>query len=89
MKNVFVVGEINLDNFLCLLFLLRNELVEFLNIDLGKKWILMIYYLVIKESCEKNFFDVNSLFYVFQLLGDDYEILVFKFNIDLYGLDIN
>ena len=36
MKNVFVVGETNLDNFLRLSLLSRNELAESLNIDLGK-----------------------------------------------------
>ena len=60
-----------------------------LNIDLGKKWILMTYHPVTKESREKNLFDVNSLLYVLQSLGDDYEILVSKSNTDLYGSDIN
>ena len=52
MKNVFVVGETNLDNFLRLSLLSRNELAESLNIDLGKKWILMTYHPVTKESRE-------------------------------------
>ena len=60
-----------------------------LNIDLGKKWILMTYHPVTKESREKNLFDVNSLLHVLQSLGDDYEILVSKSNTDLYGSDIN
>ena len=89
MKNVFVVGETNLDNFLRLSLLSRNELAESLNIDLGKKWILMTYHPVTKESREKNLFDVNSLLHVLQSLGDDYEILVSKSNTDLYGSDIN
>lgn len=67
----------------------RNELAESLNIDLGKKWILMTYHPVTKESREKNLFDVNSLLHVLQSLGDDYEILVSKSNTDLYGSDIN
>ena len=81
MKNVFVVGETNLDNFLRLSLLSRNELAESLNIDLGKKWILMTYHPVTKESREKNLFDVNSLLHVLQSLGDDYEIQIYMVRI--------
>ncbi len=68
MKNVFVVGETNLDNFIRLPNLSRIELADSLGIDADKPWILMTYHPVTKESREKNLLDVQTVLDVLQTL---------------------
>lgn len=88
-KNVFMVGDTCMDNFSRLSLMSRKELAESLDIDMDKRWILMTYHPVTKESRGKNLSDVNTLLSVLHSLGDGYEILVSKSNTDLYGTDIN
>lgn len=89
MKNVFVVGETNLDNFIRLPNLSRIELADSLGMDADKPWILMTYHPVTKESCEKNLLDVQTVLDVLQHEYADYEIIITRSNADIYGSNIN
>lgn len=87
--NIYVTGETNLDNFARLSRFSRTDLAETLGLDINKKWIMMTYHPVTKESKIKNMRNVAILLNFLNDIGEDFEFIISKANTDLYGNDIN
>lgn len=88
-SNIFVTGETNLDNFLLLPRLSRQELSNSLKIDESKRWILCTYHSETTLSLEENMERVNCLVKLFTEEYIDYEIIISKSNADYGGTEIN
>ena len=88
-KNVFVVGETNLDNFKRIRVWNRNELAESLKIDTSKKWAICTYHSETVLSLEENLGRVQSLCDFFDSSLRDYEVVLTKSNADFGGTVIN
>jgi len=88
-KNVFVVGETNLDNFKRIRVWNRDELAESLKIDASKKWAICTYHSETVLSLEENLGRVQSLCEFFDSSLRDHEVVLTKSNADFGGTVIN
>lgn len=86
---IYVTGETNLDNFRNLMLLSKKELALSLGLDENKKWILLTYHPVTKESLDDNMKSLQNILKVIDELGEGFEVLIGKANTDLYGNEIN
>lgn len=87
--NIYVTGETNLDNFRNLALLSKKELALSLGLDENKKWILLTYHPVTKESLDDNMKSLQNILKVIEELGEGFDVLIGKANTDLYGNEIN
>lgn len=87
--NIYVTGETNLDNFRNLSLLSKKELALSLGLDENKKWILLTYHPVTKESLDDNMKSLQNILKVIEELGEGFDVLIGKANTDLYGNEIN
>ena len=88
-QNVYVTGETNLDNFIRLPQLSRDELATSLSIDYTKKWVLCTYHAETRLSLDENLLRVTNLIELFNDDLADYEIVITKANADFGGDAIN
>lgn len=88
-RNVFVVGETNIDNFNRMSLWNRETLSKSLNINASKKWVICTYHSETLLSLDENMFRVKALCELFSNKLKDYEIVITKSNADFGGTKIN
>lgn len=88
-KNVFVVGETNIDNFIRTPLCSRENLSNLLNLDVSKKWVICTYHPETLLSMEENMSRVRLLSELFSNDLRDYEVVITKSNADYGGTIIN
>ena len=88
-ENVFVTGETNLDNFIKLEKITKEEIALKLNVSIDKPWILMTYHPETNKNLEYNLNTLQNILYLFSDLGDNFEFIVTGANSDFGGSQIN
>ena len=86
--NIWVVGEPGLDAFNRVTMMTRDELAENLNIDAGKKWVLMTYHPETRESLAYNIDAVDNIINALDEY-DDIQVVMTYANADVGGQEIN
>jgi UDP-hydrolysing UDP-N-acetyl-D-glucosamine 2-epimerase len=86
--NIWVVGEPGLDAFNRVTMMTRDELAENLNIDAGKKWVLMTYHPETRESLAYNIDAANNIINALDEY-DDIQVVMTYANADVGGQEIN
>lgn len=87
-ENIFMVGEVGLDNFLRFNLISREELAEDIGLDVEKKWCLATLHPETKISVEENIQMARSLFKTMQQT-EGVQYVITKANADYGGAQIN
>jgi UDP-hydrolysing UDP-N-acetyl-D-glucosamine 2-epimerase len=85
--NVYVTGEINIDNFEHFHLLSREDLSESLNVNYGKQWVLATLHPETMMSLEENLAMAKNL--INALPNNDVEIIITQSNADFGGVQMN
>ena len=88
-RNVFVTGETNLDNFNRLKRWNKKQLADSLSINEHKKWVICTYHSETLLTIEENLERVKALCKLFIEELKEYEVVITKSNADFGGTIIN
>ena len=86
---VFTTGETNLDNFVKIDKLSKEELADYLGLSLDKKWVLCTYHSETTLSLDENMKRIDNIVQFLIKYNSDTEIIITASNADYGGTQIN